>query len=280
MDPFLFITAGKFIYDMNKADKNNEAAERISVRAANTMGAAETKERENNSKFRDSKNKVLNRKSAVINSSFPKFMAVYEKITKIEFNYRTKGIDEIFQHSKLDEFENYMGPALSFNPPSLTDQQLLAGFMIDGIKGSVFGADPLISGITSSIVKDSELQMTAASAQRKQANLYEKAVESKSTALESICFYMDKVSDIISRFNGLFLKSMRITEEIIDKNGYAGSNYSDGEVEKIGICMDLAKALKKIVDTPIIDENNQIANQAKELVEISEQYFESFSNLI
>lgn len=274
------ITLAKFIHDMNEADKNTAMANRMSVKAANTMGEAEARERANNSKFRDSKNKVVNRKSAVIKSAFPQFMSVYDKILKIEFNHNTEGIKEIFQKSKLDEFNSYMGSLITFNPPSLTDNQLLAGFVVDGIKGSLVGANFLISGITGSIVKDSELLITAAHAQKKQATLYREAVESKGTALEVVCFYMDKVSEVVSKFNGLFLKSIRTTEGIIDKNGYDGNKYSDSELEKIGICMNLAVALKDIIDTPIIDEQNEITNAAKKLVETSEQFIMSFSNMI
>lgn len=274
------ITLAKFIHDMNEADKNIEMANRVSVKAANAMGEAEARERANNSKFRDSKKKVVNRKAAVLNSSFPKFMSLYEKITKIEFNDSTEGIKEIFRKSKLDEFNNYMGAFITFNPPSLSDSQLLAGFVVDGIKGSSIGANFLISGITGSIVKDSESLKTAAYAQKKQALLYKEAVESKGTALEIVCFYMDKVSEIVSKFNGLFLKSIRITEGIIDKNGYDGNKYSDIELEKIGVCMNLAVALKDIIDTPIIDEQNEITNAAKKLIETSEQFIVSFSNII
>jgi hypothetical protein len=173
-----------------------------------------------------------------------------------------------------------MGSWITVNPPSLTDKQLLSGFVVDGFKGHLIGAEFLISGITGSIVHDSELQVTSAQAQKKQARLYSEAVEAKGSAVEAVCFYMDKVSDIIAKFNGEFLKSIRSTGEIIDKNGYDGNMYSDVELKKIGTCMSYAKALKDIIDTPIINEQNEITNEAKKLIETSEQAIDEFSNII
>lgn len=274
------ITLAKVIYDLDKADKIARSASQTSVRAANIMGKAEAKNQESKEAFENSKKKVINRKKAVLNSSFPKFMTVYEKITKIEFNGNTEGIREIFQISNLMEFEAYIGDYLSFSLPSLSDDQLLSGFVVDGMKGTLFGANPLISGITGSIIRDSELLKTAAYAQKKQARLYEEAVDAKKESIASVCFFMDKTSEIIGRFNGLFLKSIRITEDIIEKHGYDGRNYSEEEWAKIGVCMNLAAALKDIVDTPVMDERNEVTFVTKNLVETCEQVLRGFAELM
>lgn len=274
------ITLGKAIYDMAEADKNTESANQTSVRAANIMGKAKAQNEASRKAFEDSRKRVINRKKAILQSSFPKFMGVYDKITKIEFNRNTEGIREVFQINNLREFEMYLGDCLTFHLTDLSDEQLLSGFVVEGMKGAVFGANPLISGITGSIVKDSELLKTAAYAQKKQARLYEEAVDAQKDAVASMCFFMDKTSEIIARFNGLFLKSIRVTENIIEKNGYDGRNYSEEEYAKIGVCMNLAAALKDIVDTPVTDANNEVTVAAKKLVETSEQFIKGFSELM
>lgn len=284
LSPAIVGTLDRVIHDMNEAEKNTKVANETTVRAAERMGNAKAMEKISDEKFESSKNRIINRKKAVINSAFPKFMTVYNKIIKIEFNRCTEGIKEIFQPCRLKEFETYVGEYLTFNMPELSDKQLVSGFAVDCTKAYfrsfITAENPLISGITASIVKDSELQKTVAYAQKKQARLYEEAVDAKMEAVEYICFYMDKTSDIIAKFNGFFLKSIDVTEKLIEKNGYAGENYSDEEYKKIGVCMNLAAALKDIVDAPILDNDNEVTQVAKNLIETSEQCINVFTEIL
>lgn len=284
------ISAIKIIHEMNEADKNNERADRMTVKAANTLYAAQAAERSISEKYRNSTAKVANRKRAILEKSFPRFKATYDNIMQIQFNQDTRGIKELFSIKNMDGFQTYMGDMLTYNPKVLTDKQLTSSVYTEGGKALLLSAlDPIkgfdpvgafFVGISASIRKESELTVANASAQKKQANLYSEAVEAKADSIDAVCAHMENISAILAKLNAFFLKSIKMTDEIISRNGYDSGNYSDKELEYLGICMNLAAAIKNVVDAPILDENDKVTQIAASIIVTGQEYISKFEGFL
>lgn len=277
------LAAAKVIYDMNESDKNDARSDRIVLKSAERKFEAENLERETRKVYQNSTEKLANRKRAILKSSFPRFKDVYERIMKINFNEDSRGIKELFSLDTLKEYNEQMNAIFLLEPMKLTDQQLVASVLVPGAAGLLLTGNlgiGLAWGLSSSIRKDSEMNITMANARKKQVTLYAQAVEAKKEAIDAVCWHLDSVSDILAKLNVLFLKSIKSTATIIEKNGYDGSNYSDEELAGVGMCMNLAKAVKDIVDMPIIDENNQVVSAAKEVIISGNAMLEQFQELM
>ena len=279
--PINLILAGKVIKDMMEADKNNERAERVTLKAANQQFAAETEEQATQKLLNNSTAKLANRKRAILKTSFPKFTAVYSEIMKIQFDSDTRGIKELFDLQNMQVYNSYISEINAIEPMKLTDRQLTSSFLVSGAPGLLFGAPGFIAlGAAGSIRKESELNVTTANARKKQANIYAEAVAAKKDALEAVCWHLDQVSDVLAKLNALFLRSIKTSSAIIACNGYSSLNYSDNDLTYIGTCMNLAKAVKAILDAPILDEKNQVISTAKDIIVTGQTYVEQFSQLL
>lgn len=284
------IVGAKIVHDMMESDKNNEKADRISMKAANQQYAAEEVDRVSRQRFQNSTSKIANRKRAILKSSFPRFVAVYNKIAKIEFNSDTRGIKELFTVEKIHDYGAQLNTISAIEPMQLTDDQLLSCVLVSGAKSMILqsilsggGLNPVtlvVAGVTESIVKDSELNVSTAKAFQKQAQIYAEAVDAKKDALEAVCWQLDQISDVLAKLNALFLKSISTSSNIIDKNGYFSTDYSDADLTTIGTCMNLAKAIKIIMDTPILDENNRIIEESKEIIIAGRSFIEQYADVI
>ena len=277
------LVAGKFVHDMMEADKNTERAERTILKATARQFESENTEKEVQSQFNASISKLANRKRAILKSSFPKFKEIYGQIMKINFHDDTRGIKELFQLAQTKEYQTSVSMDFSIEPIKLTDRQLVASFVTPGAKTFLLGGGlvgGIVLGASGSIVKDSELSVKMANIQKKQARLYTEAVEAKKDAISAVCWHLDQVSDVLAKLNALFLKSMKSTAVIIEKNGYDGQNYSDQELEYIGTCLNLAKAVKAIIDAPVLDENNRVVDAAKQTIITGQTFIEEFKALV
>lgn len=276
------LMVAKVVHDMSEAEKNDERAERITLKAANNRYAAEHLEKEIREKYNNSVSKLANRKRAVLKSSFPRFKEVYTKIININFDNDTRGIKELFSIECINEYNSQIEKFFSVEPMKLTDKQLVSSFVVEGSLGLLLGGlgGGLMLGASGTIVKESELNVTMAKARKKQAMLYAEAVGAKQDAIDAVCWHFDQVSDILAKLNVLFLKSIKCSNGIIDKNGYASENYSETDLTYIGTCMNLAKAIKSVVDTPLLDEENQVIKAAKDLIIMGHTYVEQFSEMV
>ena len=96
----------------------------------------------------------------------------------------------------------------------MTDQQLVASFVVPGIAESILFGGGLLGviafGAAASIKKDSEINVSMSQAQKKQTRLYAEAVEAKKDAIEAICWHMNEIADVMAKLNALFLKSITL----------------------------------------------------------------------
>ena len=80
--------------------------------------------------------------------------------------------------------------------------------------------------------------------------------------------------------NALFVGSIAETERTIAKNGLDIGNYSEYEKGVLMTCVNIAAAMSDIITIPVVNEQGQLYESAREMVEKGEQYLKKMNQLI
>lgn len=262
---FLGSSVYKLFHDLSEAEKNEARAQKISVEAINKMTSAEYQCYQAAERVKRSIHKLANRKKAILSTSFITFLDVYEKIIKIEFR-EGDGIKELFQSNfNLAVIHEIRDVAL-INPITMTDRQIIASVLFGGISGS--------------IVKDSEMKITSAKALNKQSDLYKEITQTNIVVMEGLYKHLNQVAEVLGNLNLLFIKSIHYSGELIKKNGYDCTTYRKEDKESLATCINIAKTIKVIIDTPIVDDNDNITQAMVMAMEEGQTVFQKFYSLV
>lgn len=263
----------KFLYDLNKACEIDERAKKRNIKAFQKSGEASRKLSEYEQKTKMTLEKLSNRKKGILETSLMEFVGLFERIMQIEFT-ESDGIKEILNNlpAIIDndhQFSSVNMPKLVLNK-SETAAVMLKGFLYGGPSGALGAL----------VIKDSEINSRMASMRLRESEVYESHTETICTALDAIMIRADKISGILTKINILFRKSSQIANDIIDKNGTNRHNYNDYEKKRLMSCINLASALKSIIDTKLLDENGVITQQSFDAIETGNEYLQKIQNLM
>lgn len=258
-------------YTFYKTEQSMQMDERARKKYANAV----TKQLESENLIKEKKQladnaivKLANRKRGIIATSLLKFLDVYEQIMKINFETST-GINELNNLTLLPE-EIVRVKAVSarvYEP--LKDSEVIA-FMLKGA---------LVFGIGNMMLEDSKRMMSMANSQMKMANVAYNEAEAIGVSLEAVADRCNKIANLLSRLNVLFLKSINHTLYIIEKNGYERSKYNVDERKALMICINIASTVKKIIDEPIIDKNGELAAETVKVLEIGNRFIREIESV-
>lgn len=259
MDP---ITLGKMIYDMHKSDQLNEQAEKKNMKAFGRLADAEIAQKETEEIMNNMVLRLTNRKRAILSSSMSDFLNIYEKLMKINFT-ESDGIRELNNFSPMIAGELHTQILLVRNLPQMPTltKNVAVGFLVGGLAGAV----------TSSIVDDAQRNLDMARLQAKQADAVVQHLKGVRLAYEAITERARLMTDVLTKLNILFVKSIRHTNSIIDERGLDKHNYSLEDRKALATCVNLAGAVKDILDAPIIDKNGEITQKSLETIQFGEQ---------
>ena len=263
-----------FILDMIRADKYNSRADSINIKAFNKLAKTQELQREKQIKTSQSIIKLANRKKGIISTSINDFINLYERIMKVNFT-ETDGIREVYKLNNSVEVIDEMKLMISTAAQVLTEKDAVNTFLVGFFK---FGG--LVGGVSNIISKEAELNECAARMRKKQISVIESQIETINTSLEAIYERAERISVILAKINILFRKSIEVTSKIIDKNGDDRLKYSKEEKEYIRNCMNFADAVKKILDTPLFDENGELTIQSKEAIDSGEEFLNRINSII
>lgn len=275
-----------FIFNMIKADKNNERADNINIKALNKMEDAQRERREQEKKTMMALEKLANRKKGILSTSIKDFIDTYEKIMTVNFN-GGKGIKELSFSKLTPVVLGEMKSMVSTAGLTMTTAQTVSTFLIGNVIGSaidiaigglVLGG--VISGVSNVIAKEAELNVSAAQMRKKQATVVASQAETVSVALNAIFQRAERISELLAKLNIIFRKSIEVVTIIIDEKGIIASNYSDFDIDCITTCINIASAIKSILETPLINENGEITAKSMEAIEIGEEYLQKINREI
>lgn len=266
-----FLAMGKMVYDVKKADSLNEQATRKSVKAFTRASEAQLAREQSQEIMEKAVIKLINRKKAVLCTSMDSFLKLYERIIKINFT-KGDGIEELegFSPSLIEETHMYIVAAGKISDKSVITKNLVTGYLMGGVIGAVAG----------SFVDDAQYKLDTARIVEKQAEATAIHEDTISLSCQAITERVKRMTEVLTKLNFFFNKSIKYTNEVIDKNGADKNNYSREERKGLAICLNLAGAVKNVLDAPIIDEKGEITKKSMEAIMNGEKNLEKISNVL
>lgn len=206
---------------------------------------------------------VAKKKRAVIESTLPRFIEVYQQIQKIDITISDK--NELAVYSKFQASNAIQTMQLVTQKP-LTDSQLITEYIFKGIGGMM--------------IADSKRNLSAAKSQLSAANVVYTQAQSVAEVYDAIIGRAERISSLIMRMNAMFLSSIFEAEKIIAQNGTNVRAYNKQDMGVLMTCVNLAGAMSDIINIPVLDENGELCQAAVEMIQTGEAYIEQMNDLI
>lgn len=206
---------------------------------------------------------VAKKKRAVIESTLPRFVEVYQQIQKIDLTISDK--NELVIYNKFQESNLIQAMQMVIQKP-ITDSQLITEYIFKGIGGMM--------------IADSKRNLSAAKSQLSAANVVYSQAQSVAEVYDAIIGRSEKISSLIMRMNALFLGSVFETEKIISHNGANIRAYTEQDKGVLMTCVNLASAMSDIINIPVLDENGELCRAAVEMIQTGETYLEQMNEMI
>ena len=267
----LFGGAAKIINDLKTSDELNEQARKKNIRALSRVAEAQIEQKDAESAMNQEILRLYNRKKAILSTSMDSFLHLYEKIMKINFT-ETEGIIELknFTPEIRKEIYTDINTARATAPMPVITKNVIVGLLLGGLTGA----------ITSSIVDDSQRNLDEARIRARQAEAVALQAQTISLSYQGITERVKRITDVLTKLNILFVKGIRYSNELIDKNGTDKSRYSFSDRQSLAVCINLAKAIKDLLDAPIIDQNSEVSQKSLEAVQKGEQCLQAVNDAI
>lgn len=265
LESILIATGVNGIRQMVSADKNNARATKINTKAFTRIATADAKVHSLEQLAEQSILKLANRKKGILQTSIKNFLELYEQIIKIDFE-PGDGIKELENLSLSPTQVGELKAMTQGASLALTDGQILTSFLISGIPGL--------------IVKESEYNVSLAQMRNKQSLVIESEAETICTYLESISIHTNRILDLLTKLNVLFVKVIKTTQTIIENNGFNRANYSIQDKESLMTCINFASAIKNILDAKLLDTESEISQEALECIKNGNNFLQQINQLI
>ena len=285
--------AGKLVYDLNTGSNTDEQTAKKRRRAIRKNADAQVLVQQEREHLEKRLNNVGRKRLAVIQYTMPRFIAVYGQIQTVlrqpnslvpidanildQINVLPRATMQTYESlSSREELSNWLlaGPvgALTVGRVDLgtTAIGLSAGA---GLSTLALGAGLAFFtlGIGSAIKADSERALHAASRSLSAANAAYAEAESKASVCKAICAFADRIASLTAAMNALFLQSIGVCEDLINRRGTDVSQYDERELKVLMTCANMAGAMCTILKVPISDKDGKVATNGKELIADNEK---------
>ena len=190
---------------------------------------------------------VAKKKRAIIESTLPRFVEVYQKIQKIDLTISDK--NELAVYNQFQKSNAIQAMQVVIQKP-LTDGQLITEYIFKGIGGMMI------------------------------ANVVYSQAQSVAEVYDAIIGRAERIASLLMRMNALFLGSIFETEKVITQNGTNAKAYNQQDMGILMTCVNLAGAMSEIINIPVLDENGELCKAAVEIIQTGEAYIEQMNDLI
>ena len=153
------------------------------------------------------------------------------------------------------------------NAPVITPN-VVSGLLLGGIFGAVSG----------SMVDDANKNLAIAKVQSRNASAIETQSKTIKLSYDVVIERVNRMNDLLNRLNFLLLKSMEEVLSIFSQDKDV-DRYTENELATVGLCCNIAKSIKVIIDAPIIDQNGEITKECKAALELGNNCLEKVYSL-
>ncbi len=195
--------------------------------------------------------KVMIRKKALLSTHMKRFLCFYRQIQKIDF-FPGDGIRELlstsFCTSEIAQIETMASTSLQ----PLTQTQQVVTY--------------LMTGLGNALCKDAEQNLKVAESQLHIARLYSGQADLAIAALNAVTERAEQFSALLAQFGMLLWNTLGAAEEIFARNGAQRENYSEGDIKVFFTCVNLAKAVKAMLDAPLLNEKGSLTETSLQVI--------------
>lgn len=257
------IGTAKFLSDVWKADEYDRQARNANYEAFSMVETASRKLRSQYDKLEMTMMKLANRKKGIMSVTLPKFVGVYEKILKIDFE-EMHTVDSLNSLALRPENLNSMNQMISVSGVQMSDKEIVGTFLFSWEYGGIGGA----------IKKDAKINLDIANTRSDEAEVIAYNIDTARVALAGIDDRANLLLTLLAKLNALFLKSIQHTREIIERRGLNKRSYSVDDKEALMTCVNLAKMMSDILKAPLFDSNGKLSNQIDKTLSTGNEYIQ------
>lgn len=205
--------------------------------------------------------KLINRKKAILSNRMPQFISVYQQIRAIDFQ-PGDGILELYSNNlSVRDVEEIKLMAVTAQKP-MSEQELAVEYLITGVGGM--------------FVADAKRNAAIANSQQQIANALYSQAETLVIAVDAIGKRAEQIARLLSQLSLLFGQCTEATEEIILRNGSNRVRYSKTDREVLMNCVNLASAVKAVLDVPILNADGSVTEASLVALQEGEARLQKF----
>lgn len=209
--------------------------------------------------------KLINRKKAMLNNHMTKFINVYQQIQQIDFR-PGEGILELDRSSFTVNDAGVIRTMITTSMHPMSDKEMAVKW--------------LMGGLGTAILDDSKRNAAIADNQRRIANTMKTQLKTMEIAVDAIGARADQISNLLSKFGLLFGKSISATAQVIQKNGIDHRRYDHDDCQVLMTCVNFAKAIKDILDVPILSADGSVTEASLQAFEQGTSLLHEFENQV
>lgn len=187
--------------------------------------------------------KLVNRKKGILSTRMNQFISVYEKIRAIDFRPED-GILELYANQLSVRQVDKIKIMVTTSMKPMSEKELAVKYLFTGVGGM--------------LLADSKRNVAIANTQKQIANTLYAQSKTLVIAMDTIGKHAEQVASLLSHFSVLFGESINATKQIIQRNGTSRERYSRSDREVLMNCLNLAVAIKAILDVPILNADGSI----------------------
>ncbi|MBR1904647.1 MAG: hypothetical protein IJ824_05695 [Alphaproteobacteria bacterium] len=143
---------------------------------------------------------------------------------------------------------------------------MFGGAMVLG--GLVAAPALVITGLFMGAKADKAL--SDAHTNKDKARMYDQQVTNECTAMSAIGTRANQVTDVLNKLDKKIYDAVSDLKNVIEFFGTDAKQYNDVAMKKVAIAIDVAKATKQMIDTPMMKENGSLTDESLRMLTYTE----------
>lgn len=256
---------GAAFFCANESLKLDEKAMQKNAKAFNNMAVAQYEAEMHQKQLMEKLEINAKRKNGILNNHIKMFMEQYHIFQKVQFE-RGRGIEELEMLERIQtQLTQYVASPQIASGSVMNDKQLLINFALLGIGGV--------------IIKESKANLKAASQNLSRSRVVEAQANTISIAADALSEKVQIITDLLQKLGAVYMLSIRELQRIVEQNGTDAHKYSQDDVNAINTSVRMTKLIYRIINTPLIDKDGKIEQEALLVINEGQQYLNQLQSL-
>ena len=129
----------------------------------------------------------------------------------------------------------------------------------------------VVAAALNSSEKESRQKLDRAVLEKEQADILVEKIKAESLTRKATIYTVKKCTQVLTDLNKMFVTAQINASKIITNNGMDKSKYNFEERKQLAVWINLAKAIKDLIDLPILGEDGLVSTIMIETLDINEK---------